>query len=81
MQRTCTKPTCAAQESRPRSCAECAKPKQARPSDPLDFRRAAFEEVGYDPALAEGLTGAEFRALYSLAKRVRDAERPKGLSR
>ena len=81
MPRTCTKSTCDAQASRPRSCADCAKPKQARPSIPVDFKRAALLSVQHDPDLAHQLTDREFRLVYAMAKRVRDARRPKGCQR
>ena len=53
----------------------CAKRKQARPADPIDFRRAALLSVGHDPSLADQLTDAEFKAAFALFKRAAAARR------
>ena len=80
MPRTCTKTRCPAQASRP--CADCdetvarATPKQARPpADPLDFKKKAFEALGWHPDLAIGLSDSEFKMLLALGRRVAAARR------
>lgn len=74
-------------QARGRCDADCdetaarAKPKQARPADPLDFKRAALESVGHDADLAHQLSDAEFKVAFALFKRAAAARRPKGLRR
>ena len=77
----CTKTRCDAQ-ARGRCDADCdrvstcAERRQDRPpADPLDFKKKAFEALGWHPDLAIGLSDSEFKMLLALGRRVAAARR------